>query len=56
MRTTDPDPLPFQPLGAKVTKPEPAAKPQAPQGPSGIVTDEHGRMSTTDHPLPKGAP
>lgn len=58
MRSTDPEPAPWQPLGERVPKapapaPElrrrPALKP-GPQGPSGIVIDENGRRSTTTHP------
>ncbi len=53
MRTTDPEPAPWQPLGERVTK-APAAPPELlkskPQGPSGIVIDENGRRSTTTHP------
>ena len=51
MRTNDdPFPQPMKPLGEKVTKPAPApASPSKPQGKSGIVTDEKGRMSTTTH-------
>lgn len=50
MRTTDPDPQPFRPLGERVVKaplpPPPAPKPV---GPAGIVQDAQGRMSTTSH-------
>ncbi len=53
MRTTDPEPAPWQPLGERVAKAPPATpellKPK-PVGPSGIVIDENGRRSTTTHP------
>lgn len=51
MRTTDPDPTPFRPLGEKVTKPAPApaSSSPAPRGPSGLVTDADGRIRTTEH-------
>lgn len=49
MRTTDPEPRPFQPLGEKVQRaPAPPPSPK-PQGSSGIVTDKDGRMKTTNH-------
>lgn len=53
MRTTDPDPKPFKPLGEKVIKPfsPPAPAPTTkPQGSYGVVTDADGRMKTTKHP------
>lgn len=51
MRTTDPDPRPFQPLGEKVPRPAPAApKPvPVPGAASGIVKGPDGRMQTTKH-------
>lgn len=52
MRSTDPDPKPFGPLGERVQRPTqaPAATPaQKPQGPAGILTDSDGRMRTTTH-------
>lgn len=49
MRTTDPEPERFKGLGEKVAKPTPAPPPTRPQGPSGLVTDKDGRMSTTNH-------
>jgi hypothetical protein len=49
MRTTDPDPKPFGPLGERVQRPAPAAPAQKPQGPAGILTDSDGRMRTTTH-------
>jgi hypothetical protein len=56
MRTTDPEPERFKGLGERVTKPAPApAAPPKPQGKSGIVTDEKGRMSTTTH-IPRLTP
>lgn len=52
MRTTDPDPHPFQPLGQKVTPPAPP--PPAPKRIApGVVKGTDGRLST-DLPLPKG--
>lgn len=49
MKTTDPDPEPFVPLGPKVEKPAPAPTPAPkPQGPSGIVS-ENGMLKTTTH-------
>ena len=52
MRTTDPEPRPFQPLGQRVTPqtvaPEPAPKQVAP----GIVQGSDGRLYT-NLPLPK---
>lgn len=49
MKTTDPDPEPFQPLGPKVEKPAPASAPSPkPQGPSGIVSVD-GKLKTTSH-------
>lgn len=52
MRSTDPEPRPFGPLGEKVTpkttpKPEPT---QTPVGPYGIVTGSDGKMRTTKEP------
>jgi hypothetical protein len=50
MRTVD-EPERFKGLGEKVTpKPAPApASSSPPRGPSGLVTDKDGRMSTTNH-------
>lgn len=39
---------PFQGLGDRIETPKEPAKP-VPQGPSGIVTDAYGKMSTTTH-------
>lgn len=50
MRNTDPEPERFKGLGEKVQKPAPApASSSPPRGPSGIVYDKDGRMSTTNH-------
>lgn len=53
MRSTDPEPDPWQPLGERVPKAPPAPpellKPK-PEGPYGIVIDESGRRRTTTHP------
>ena len=51
MRTTDPEPTPFRPLGEKVTPKTPPAPPPKPNE-HGIVTDKDGRMST-NLPPPK---
>lgn len=49
MRTTDPDPTPFRPLGERVVKEKPAAPAPKPEGKSGLVTDADGKMRTTSH-------
>lgn len=49
MRTTDPDPVARPILGEKVVKSPTPAPVLKPQGPSGIVTDKDGRISTTSH-------
>jgi hypothetical protein len=50
MRTTDPDPKPFRPLGEKVTPPAPPPapewKPRA--GSPGIEENAQGQLRTTD--------
>jgi hypothetical protein len=53
MRTTDPEPQPYRPLGEKVTKPS-ASPPTSMPKPNerGVVTDADGRMHT-NLPLPK---
>lgn len=51
-RTTDdlhPD-GPWRPLGETVVKAPPPKPEPKPQGPSGIVIDEHGMRRTTTHP------
>ena len=54
MRTTDPEPEPFQPLGQKVTPPaHPAPKPR--QIAPGIEQGPDGRLRT-NLPLPKEKP
>jgi hypothetical protein len=56
MRTTDPDPVPFKPLGEKVEKARPAPPVlNQPVGKSGIVTDADGKIRTTSH-RPHGYP
>lgn len=50
MKTTDPDPQPFRPLGEKVPKPAPAPRPewtQVPGAPKGVEQDKDGRMRNT---------
>ena len=54
MRTTDPDPQPFQPLGQKVTPPAPPASAPKQIAP-GILEGPDGRLST-NLPLPKAQP
>jgi hypothetical protein len=52
MRTTDPEPLPCPIVGERVTSKTPSAPAPQPKpvGPSGLVTDENGRLRTTTHP------
>ncbi len=53
MRTTDPDPQPFRPLGERVTRPAPAAPAQGPvQQAPGVLRDPDGKLRT-NLPLPK---
>lgn len=54
MKTTDPDPKPFQPLGQKVTPPAPAV-PDPKQIAPGVLQRSDGRMYT-NLPLPKDKP
>lgn len=52
MRSTDPDPGPWQPLGERIPKaPPPSSKllTPKPQGPYGIVVED-GKMRTTTLP------
>lgn len=51
MRTNEPDPQPWRPLGEKVTPPAPPPPPSkpVPGATSGIVTGPDGRMQTTRH-------
>jgi hypothetical protein len=50
MRTTDPDPKPFKPLGEKVVKAEKPRPMPKPEGPSGVIVDpKTGMMQTTSH-------
>lgn len=49
MRTTDPDPVPFQPLGQKVEKPAPPPAPewkQVPGAAKGVEQDRAGHLRT----------
>lgn len=54
MRTTDPDPRPFQPLGQRITPSSPPAAKPAQIAP-GILRGPDGRLST-NLPLPKDKP
>lgn len=54
MRSTDPDPKPFRPLGDRVEKPKGAAPAPVPIAP-GVVRDPDGKYRT-NLPLPKGKP
>jgi hypothetical protein len=54
MRTTDPDPRPFQPLGQRVTPAAPRTVDPRQIAP-GILQDADGRLST-NLPLPKDKP
>jgi hypothetical protein len=51
MRSTDPDPQPFKPLGERATRQPTTSPPTSPKptGPSGIVVGPDGRMKTTTH-------
>jgi hypothetical protein len=56
MRSIDPEPTPFQPLGDRVKKPDPTPRPQwtqVPGAPKGVEQDKDGRMRN-EQPTPKG--
>jgi len=49
MRTTDPDPAPFKPLGEKVTPPAPPTPPewrQKPGAAEGVQENRDGKLRT----------
>lgn len=54
MRTNDPDPQPFQPLGQKVT-PSPPPAPDPKQIAPGVLQRTDGKLYT-NLPLPKDRP
>lgn len=54
MRTTDPDPVPFKPLGERVprqvVKDAPPPPKDTPRGPYGVVVGPDGMYRTTKEP------
>jgi hypothetical protein len=54
MRTNDPDPQPFQPLGEKVVKPEPLTPEWKPLSHNASIEQGRDGKLRTNQPLPKG--